>query len=195
MSLYADDLMLYRTIHSQSDFLALQADVDRLCVWTDENCLTFNAVKCKYMIISRKREPTLPPSSIKVNDSPIARVDSYRYLGDICRKFALQKFALRAVTKDWKAGYDHLVSTCNLPTLQQCRRLLKLCALYQMVNGHLVLPDAPIQIRNLDRELRNTSQCRLPLQRPPAHTNAHLFFILSSCNCTLERTSISYAQL
>lgn len=85
----------------------------------------------------------------------------------------VQKFALRAVTKDWKAGYDHLVSTCNLPTLQQRRRLLKLCALYQMINGHLVLPDAPIQIRSINRELRNTSQYWL--QQPPARTNAHLF--------------------
>ena len=81
MSLYADDLMLYRTIRSQSDFVALQADVDRLCVWTDKNCLTFNDVKCKFMIVSRKREPTLPSSSITINDSPIARVDAYKYLG------------------------------------------------------------------------------------------------------------------
>ena len=55
MSLYADDVMLYRIIHSQADFISLQANVDTLCVWTDENRLKFNATKCKYMVISRKQ--------------------------------------------------------------------------------------------------------------------------------------------
>ena len=53
-TLYADDVMLYRIIRSQVDFVALQINVDTLCVWTDENCLNFNAMKCKYMVISRK---------------------------------------------------------------------------------------------------------------------------------------------
>ena len=58
MSLYADNVMLYHLIRSQIDFLALQVDVDSLCIWTDENHLNFNSVKCKYMVISRKRQPT-----------------------------------------------------------------------------------------------------------------------------------------
>ena len=81
MSLYADDVMLYRLIRSQSDSLALQFDVDSLCVWTDEHCLNLNTVKCKYMVISRKRQPTLPSSLIVVNCSPLARVESYKYFG------------------------------------------------------------------------------------------------------------------
>ena len=81
MSLYADDVMLYRLIRSQIDFLALQVNVDQLCVWTDENCLNFNTVKYKYMVISRKRQPTLPSSPIVINSSPLARVESYKYLG------------------------------------------------------------------------------------------------------------------
>ena len=81
MSLYADDIMLYRLIRSQIHFLALQVDVDSLCIWTDENHLNFNCVKCKYMVISRKRQPTLPPSPIVINNTPLARVESYKYLG------------------------------------------------------------------------------------------------------------------
>ena len=80
MSLYADDVMLYRLIRSQIDFLALQVDVDSLCIWTDENHLNFNGVKCKYMVISRNRQP---PSPIVINnhETPLARVESYKYLG------------------------------------------------------------------------------------------------------------------
>ena len=47
MSPYADDVMLYRLIHSHIDFVALQPDIDCLSVWTDENHLNFNTGKCK----------------------------------------------------------------------------------------------------------------------------------------------------
>ena len=70
MSLYADDMMLYHLIRSQIDFLALQADVDCLSGWTDENHLKFNTAKCKYVVISRKKQPTLPTSPIVINNSP-----------------------------------------------------------------------------------------------------------------------------
>ena len=167
MSLYADDVMLYRLIHSQVDFLALQADVDCLSVWTDENHLNFNTAKCKYMVISRKKQPTL-------YNSPLNRVESYKYgspagLVDLYkwRKFvrrqgnilvfsiesftrsnllrlyltyirphleyaaavwdphqqglinsleSVQRFALKVSTRNWKASYDILINTCNVPT-------------------------------------------------------------------------------
>ena len=81
MSLYADDMMLYRRIDSHSDFAALQDDVDRLSVWTDDNHLKFNALKCKFMVISRKRTPALPSAPVVLNNSPLEQVDSYKYLG------------------------------------------------------------------------------------------------------------------
>ena len=81
MSLYADDVMLYRIIRSQADFISLQADVDTLCIWTDKNRLKFNATKCKYMVISRKRQPIVPSSPIAIKDTPLVKVFSYKYLG------------------------------------------------------------------------------------------------------------------
>ena len=39
LSLYADDMMLYCQINSCADFASLQNDVDRLCVWTNDNFL------------------------------------------------------------------------------------------------------------------------------------------------------------
>ena len=47
-------LLLYRPIRSAADYLHLQADVEKLCVWSDSNHLKFNGTKCKYMVISRK---------------------------------------------------------------------------------------------------------------------------------------------
>ena len=43
--------------------------------------------------------------------------------------------------------------------------------LYQVINGHLNFPTAPIVPRNLSRSLRNTST--LALERPVTRTNAH----------------------
>ena len=51
--LYADDILLYRPIHSQHDFDLLQQDIDALQTWCSQNVMKFNVSKCKYMIISR----------------------------------------------------------------------------------------------------------------------------------------------
>ena len=80
VSLYADNLLLYRPICSSSDYQALQEDVDALADWISAHKLQFNCGKCESMLVTRKREPTTPPT-IKVNDLPLERVYSYKYLG------------------------------------------------------------------------------------------------------------------
>jgi len=54
--LYADDMLLYRKINSTEDFIALQRDINTINNWTKENHLTFNVARCKYMLISPKRQ-------------------------------------------------------------------------------------------------------------------------------------------
>jgi len=80
ISLYADDLLLYRPIRSSSDYQALQEDVDALADWILAHKLQFNCGKCKSMLVTRKRESITPPT-VKVNDLPLERVYSYKYLG------------------------------------------------------------------------------------------------------------------
>ena len=81
MTLYADDILLYHPISTSSDFHFLQEDINNLCSWTDDNYLNFNASKCKYMIISKKKQPILPDSPLSVNNHSLERVTSYKYLG------------------------------------------------------------------------------------------------------------------
>ena len=81
MVLYADDIALYRPILSSMDFELLQTDVNKLCIWTSQNTLRFNARKCKYMIISRKKKPLSPSLDLHIDGSPLERVTSYKYLG------------------------------------------------------------------------------------------------------------------
>ena len=78
---YADDIMFYRIIRSATDYHALQMDINSLCRWTDRNLLTFNANKCKYMLISRKKQQTLPSSPITIKGASLECVSSYKYLG------------------------------------------------------------------------------------------------------------------
>ena len=43
MTLFADDMMLYRPIYIAADFRLLQTDIDKLCNGTDKNLLKFNS--------------------------------------------------------------------------------------------------------------------------------------------------------
>ena len=52
ITMYADDLLLYREINCPEDYLKLQQDVNRIANWVDVNKLTLNSKKCKYMIVS-----------------------------------------------------------------------------------------------------------------------------------------------
>ena len=61
---YADDIVLYHPIYCQEDYNSLQNDVDSLCDWTSSAFLNLNAAKCKYMIISRKKQPIVPLTPI-----------------------------------------------------------------------------------------------------------------------------------
>ena len=76
-----DDLVLYRPIHSAADYHLLQIDIDNICVWSDDNHLKFNGRKCKYMIIIRRKQPSLPVTPLKIKQTCLERVHSYRYLG------------------------------------------------------------------------------------------------------------------
>ena len=58
--LCADDILLYHTIKSKEDYMALQKDVDALNSWSNNNYLKFNPTKYKFMMLSRKKEVTVP---------------------------------------------------------------------------------------------------------------------------------------
>ena len=53
LSLYADDMLLYKEITAEMDYTELQNDVNIVHHWTIINVMKFS--KCKYMILSRKK--------------------------------------------------------------------------------------------------------------------------------------------
>jgi len=76
--------MIYRPIRTPEDLVMLQSDIDSLTCWTDQSFLQFNADKCKYTVISRKRQINLSlesQSPLQINGVAMERVDDYKYLG------------------------------------------------------------------------------------------------------------------
>ena len=78
--LYADDMLLFKPINNAEDFMLLQGDMNSLVQWSTSSFLTFNPQKCKFMIVTRKRNLVHSPS-LFLNGQAITRVFHYTYLG------------------------------------------------------------------------------------------------------------------
>ena len=78
-TLYADDLMLYKSISCSQDFTELQDDISCIEKWSADNHLTLNSNKCKVMLISRKRSSL--SLSFTLYGNVLEQVDSFKYLG------------------------------------------------------------------------------------------------------------------
>jgi len=77
--LYADDITIYRTIHSNEDILQLQKDLDNLSKWASDWFMTFNVNKCEHLVITKMHSPIF--SEYKINGCNINKVTSAKYLG------------------------------------------------------------------------------------------------------------------
>ena len=77
--LYADDILLYRPIKTESDCKAFQQDINKIVNWISENHLTINVEKTKCMTISRLRSTI--PLQVEINGHQIEEVITFKYLG------------------------------------------------------------------------------------------------------------------
>ena len=69
ITLYADDIALYKIIRNPRDYTLLQGNITSVCSWIADNLLVLNILKCCYMVFSRKHHPTLPNAPLYVGDS------------------------------------------------------------------------------------------------------------------------------
>ena len=79
VKLYADDVLVYRSIKDPSDHQALQNDLNKLAHWSTICQMPFNLTKCEYLIVTNKSSPLM--YHYKLNDYEIQRVQSAKYLG------------------------------------------------------------------------------------------------------------------
>ena len=78
LSLYADDMLLYKVISSNADYIHLQHDIDRIQNWSSDNLMSFNVSKCKCMLISRKPHMNYP--CLTLSGEYLEIVKWYKYL-------------------------------------------------------------------------------------------------------------------
>ena len=64
LTIYADDILLYKPIFSGDDFSALQQDIDQISNCIRSLHLSMNPSKCKYLITSKKRCALDPPTQL-----------------------------------------------------------------------------------------------------------------------------------
>ena len=79
MTMFADDICYYLEVSNAADCAIAQDDVNLINDWMAERDLRLNVSKTKAMVVSRKLCP--PNLEIKVGDSYIECVTTYRYLG------------------------------------------------------------------------------------------------------------------
>ena len=84
--LYADDILLYHTISSNSDYSHQQSDANTVQNWVNCNHMFLNPSKCKFMLIScklsRMNNPSIyNPSTITINGQMLETVPTFKYLG------------------------------------------------------------------------------------------------------------------
>ena len=81
INLFADDVLLYHYVSKPSDYLTVQASINCIQQWSSDHYLCLNALKCKYMLISRKKQPLQPIHPLVLNCENLEKVDTYKYLG------------------------------------------------------------------------------------------------------------------
>ena len=79
--LYEDDILLYRTISTNSDYSYVQSDANTVQDWVNYNHMFLNPSKCKFMLISHKRNRMNNPPAITVNGQMLETVSTFKYLG------------------------------------------------------------------------------------------------------------------
>ena len=95
---------------------------------------------------------------------------------------SVQKFALRACSKQWDAPYELLLLDSNLPSLADRRKYLKLCTMYKLIHGLTDFPKSPISFKANPHGLSHINSYTLEGFRARTNCFASSFF---PSTCTL----------
>ena len=78
ITLYADDMLLFRVINNTQDFNNVQQGINNIGQWVDENDLRLNSTKCKVMLITRRRTKGIQMPTLQLYGQPLERVFEYK---------------------------------------------------------------------------------------------------------------------
>ena len=111
--LFADDALLYRSIHSPDDVTTLQNDLVQLELWESTWQMAFNPDKCEVLRVSKKKN--LIDAHYSIHGTVLQNVDSAKYLG-----VSIQSGL------SWKPHINNICKKANC-TLGFLRRNLRSC--------------------------------------------------------------------
>ena len=75
-------MSLTKEIQSVADISMLQNDIDKIFTWSQMRFLNFNTSKCKFMLLTNRRNSAIVPSpSLTLGNVALERVHQYKYLG------------------------------------------------------------------------------------------------------------------
>ena len=119
--LFADDCLLYRTIHSQQDAVILQEDLNMLQQWEAKWLMSFNPGKCEVLRVTNKRKHIIH-THYKIHGMILDTVDKTKYLGVTIQSKLNWKPHIHNITKkanSVRAFLQRNLSNCPRPVKEQ----------------------------------------------------------------------------
>ena len=84
MSLFADNIMLYRPVRNATDYPILQSDNDKISIWTESNFCSLMPIGANTWLYNSRIQYSCSPSdslpALSVNGVAL-KVDKYKHLG------------------------------------------------------------------------------------------------------------------
>ena len=119
--LFADECLLYRTIHYQLDAVILQEDLNMLQQWEAKWLMSFNPDKCEELRVTNTRKHTLH-TQYNVHDRILNTVDKTKYLGVTIQSKLNWKPHINNIAKkanNVRAFLQRNLSKCPRPVKEQ----------------------------------------------------------------------------
>ena len=192
LTLYADDILLYKPIRCKTSYKELQQDIDCLSQWSENHMLSFNIDKCKCMLLSNRQNITPPPLSL--NNQSLEFVQEYKYLGVVLTNNLCWSSHIQYISNKARRVLGIIYRNIS-PNIEDCLTVLKLyMALVrphleyaaQIWNPHLVKDIKSLEkiqkfaLRICSKNYHETYQNLLSLYQVPTLENRRLFL----CLCT-----------
>ena len=141
LTLYADDMLLYRPITSMADYALLQQDIDNISNWVDKNYLQFNVQKCKFMYITRKTKCSQPASHLTLYGQPLKKVNTYKHLGLLLSSDLSWTQHISSICTKAKKLLCLIYRRFINSLLLQRRLYLNLFTMFRIINGLFYFPN------------------------------------------------------
>ena len=141
--MYANDTVIYTSAKDAATQEAqLNIDLQIYSKWLLDNPLTLNENKCKFFLFgSAQKLKTFLKFSLRINDSPLERTDSFKYLGVTISQSMTWHDHISTITKKVNQRLGVLLRVKHMLRLQACLTLCNSLVLPLFDYGDIVWGD------------------------------------------------------